>query len=213
MANRRTESNRINTGRSKFASFLLVLLPGFMFLGLLAPAAVTVEYEGEEETVLPLAFRNFQLPTRRPMIGTRSTVDAASTELAAIRDALLKGTRMFAGRAKEALDLANFEVQGDKRIVLDEDAAEEDVVNSLFDSSSGSGGILAVDLTPLWNESRFDIIPAPLRTWGDRPDDDFAGDALVFRSPVPQPVEIPEPQSAALVVLGLVGLALRRSRD
>ena len=63
MANRRTDSNRRNSGRRNFAGWLLTLLPGFMFLGLLAPAAVSVKPKAEENYG-PLSFHNFS--PRRP---------------------------------------------------------------------------------------------------------------------------------------------------
>jgi hypothetical protein len=215
MADRRIASNGRDGTRSRLASAMLVLLPGFIFLGFLAPAAVTVHYEGEEETVRPLTFRNFQLPFRRPMIASEKTVQAASrgSEFEAIRELLASGTRLIARGAREALAFAKLEMNSDdRRIVLEAEEVEEDVVERLFDATRGRDAILVADLTPLWESAVFDVIPAPLRTWGEHVDDDFVGPGLVFREPVPQPVAIPEPESAALVLIGLTVLGIRRIR-
>ena len=59
MAKRRTDSNRRD-----LATWLMMLLPGFMFVGLFAPAAVKVKPKAQEE-VGPISFRNFA--PRRPI--------------------------------------------------------------------------------------------------------------------------------------------------
>ena len=210
MANRRTDSNRISTGRSRLATFLLVLMPGFMFLGLLAPGAVVVQEEQEEEVVAPIVFRNFQLPTRTPMLGDRVAVDAGISEIAAIRDVLAAGVQLI-DRAKEALDLIDFEMQAEEEIVLDDGATEAQVVQELFDSTpSMDENVLIAETNNLLDDPRLNILPGPFNTRGERPDDDFAGEALVFNNPVPQPVEIPEPATGALLALGLAGFAISR---
>ena len=212
MANRRNGSKN-STGRSRFASLMLVLMPGFMFLGLLAPAAVTVHEELEEEAELPLVFRNFQLPTRTPLLGDRITVGAGFTDVAAIRDVLATGVRLIAEHAKKSLDIIDFEMQKDDEIVLGGEPGEDEVVQQLLDpmtSPSIGENVLVAETSQLLDHRHFDVIPGPLRTWGTHPDDDLAGDALVFRAPVPRPVEVPEPASGILVALGVVGLAFFR---
>src|SRR5688572_1104287 len=59
MAKRRPDSNRRD-----LAAWLMLLLPGFVFVGLLAPAAVSVKPKAKDETG-PISFRNFR--PRRPI--------------------------------------------------------------------------------------------------------------------------------------------------
>ncbi len=210
MANRRSDSNRISTGRSRLATFLLLLMPGFMFLGLLAPGAVVVQEELEEEVASPIVFRNFQLPTRTPMLGDRVAIDAGISEVAAIRDMLAAGVKLI-DRAKEALEIIDFEMQSKEEIVLDDGATEAQVVRELLDSTpSMDESVLIAETNNLLDDPRLNILPGPFNTRGERPDDDFAGEALVFNNPVPQPVEIPEPATGALFAFGLAGFAMSR---
>src|SRR5262245_47965621 len=66
MGKRRSESNRNGKGRRDLARFVLMLLPGFMFVGLLAPAAVSVKPKAEEHRYAPVSFRSFA--PRQPIV-------------------------------------------------------------------------------------------------------------------------------------------------
>ena len=209
--NRRTGSDAREGPRSRLAAALLVMLPGFMFVGLLSPGAVTVDYQAPERAAETL--RDFPFPTRQPMIAISAATLDATRELGALRDLLVDGGRLVAHGAKKMLRLPKAQpADGDGDIVLeDQESAGRELVDELFDSTKARDpDELVADLSALWDK-RFGKLKGPLDV-SDRMWDDFPGEVVVGAGVVPTPVAVPEPESAALVVLGLIGIAVRRTR-
>jgi len=206
MAKRQTDSS----GRRSFAALLLMLLPGFMFLGLLAPAAVTVRPEAESETIGADTFRSFA-PARPPLLPPRAIARAALPD-ASLLEPLFSGARLLAQEAQRVFDLPQVAAAGEEDIALEEeDVVEEYVADTLFDESVEQP-VLAVDLTPLWDPVVFDVIPPSILRDGYSMYDDFHGGSVRFSGPPPAPFVVPEPETSALLVLGLIALALRAQR-
>jgi hypothetical protein len=216
MANRRTGTETREGVRSRLATFLLVLLPGFMFLGLLAPAAVKVEYKGAEQAAVAQTLRDFPLPAREPMIAITKATQQATAELGSLRDLLTNGTRLLSQSAKQMMRLPKAQNDDGESIVLDDEKPKRDnLVDQLFDSTGADepDGPLVADLNALWNKSKHGKIPGPLDPHGDRQYDDFPAEVVAVRGLTPVPVAIPEPESAALLLLGLIGMGMRRGRE
>ena len=88
-----------------------------------------------------------------------------------------------------------------------EDADEDYVSDAMFDQSVDRP-VLTVDLTPLWDPAIFDRIPATISKTGFTQYDDFHGNGVDLLRSAP-PSAIPEPQTGALLALGLAAFALR----
>jgi hypothetical protein len=209
MGKRRSESNR-NRGRRDLARFVLMLLPGFMFVGMLAPAAVSVKPKPEERRYGdPVSFRNFT--PRHSIHAPRPLAKRGATPSV---EPLFTGARYVAGEAPPlAMELPAVAAgaQPDEPIVLaQEDAVGDYVSDAMFDQSIDSP-VLSVDLTPLWNPALFDRIPGTISKGGYTQWDDFHGNGTRFVLGTPI-VPIPEPQPGALLALGLLALALRARR-
>jgi hypothetical protein len=200
MAKRRTNSNRRD-----LAAWLMMVLPGFMFLGMLAPAAVTVKPKAEDE-IGPISFRNFR--PRRP-IQFSLPIGAASD---ATLQPMFAGARYIFDQARQVFDV---DLVADDRarqeIVLAQDDVEDYVAETLFEGSEEDLGVLVVDLDPLWDPSVFDVIPELIDRRGFSQWDDFHGTSVPFVSGPPANV-IPEPAPSGLVAIGLAALAMRRKR-
>jgi hypothetical protein len=210
MAKRRTDSNRRSTGRHNLAAFLLMLLPGFMFLGLLAPAAVTVKRDAKSEFVDSVTFRSFR-PARLPLLTSRAIASAALAEVV-LPEPLFSGARLLAQEAQRAFELPDVAAEGDEEIELEkQDDVEDYVTDTLFDESLEQP-VLAVDLTPLWDPAIFDVIPPSILRDGYSMYDDFHGGGARIGGAPAAPFVIPEPETGALLALGLVALALRARR-
>ena len=205
MRKRGSEFNRNGSGRRDLARFVLMLLPGFMFLGLLAPAAVSVKPKPEERRYDAVTFRNPAL--RQPIQAPRPP---AKREATSAVEPLFTGARYIAGAQPPiaASDLPAVEAapHSDDQIVLaQEDAVDDYVSDVMFDQSVDSPA-LSVDFTPLWNPQIFDRIPATISKGGYTQYDDFHGNAVIRLGATPVP--IPEPQSGALLALGLLAMAM-----
>jgi hypothetical protein len=217
MAKRRNDSNARTPRRGSLAACLMVMLPGFMFVGLLAPAAVTVKPAKVEE-IGPISFRNFsprlplaQLPVAiasaaTPDIGTNAAVET-----------VFSGARYIAEQAKRVIETNPKNAGGGEEIVLAEETGTPDVdghvAGSLFDVTIGDPQPqLTVDLKPLWDPNLFDIIPGLRDYHGFRMWDDFQGTGPRLLKHATPSAPVPEPATGALVALGLVALGLSRKR-
>lgn len=200
MAKRRPDSNRRD-----LATWLMLLLPGFMFVGLLAPAAVSVKPKAQDE-IGPISFRNFR--PRRPIQFALPVGQAAFSESGL--ESVFAGARYVVDQAKRVVAF-DFQANDDKQIVLNEDDVENYVAETLFEASiEGDPQQLVVDLIPLWDPSVFDVIPALIDRTAWTQWDDFHGTSLPTGSG-PGTV-IPEPAPGALLAIGLAALAIRRKR-
>jgi hypothetical protein len=205
MAKRRTDSNRRNSGRRNFAGWLLTLLPGFMFLGLLAPAAVSVKPKAED-SYGPISFRNFS--PRHPL-NVPLHLAHAVFESNAVDTIVFSGARYIADQSKRVFEV-DTKAKDDQIVLASNDGAQDLVSETLF-AAAGDEVQLTVDLTPLWDPSVFDVIPGLLVRNGWSMWDDFHGTGAGPRTPLPSPV-VPEPSTGALLAFGLGALALRRRR-
>ena len=205
MAKRGTDSNRRNSGRRNLAAWLMTLLPGFMFLGLLAPAAVSVKPKAED-SYGPVSFRNFA--PRRPMQVPLHLVHAIfDTNSSAGDTVVFSGARYLAEQSKRVFDF-DAKANEDNQIVLAADDGVEDYVSENVFGTAGDEVQLKVDLLALWDPALFDVIPGLIARDGWSQWDEFHG---IGPGQKPrQPVIVPEPTTGALLALGLGALALRR---
>jgi hypothetical protein len=187
-----------------------MLLPGFMFLGLLAPAAVTVKPKAEEQTSSPVSFRDFT-PRRTIYVPRGIEITQGVADIAV--EPLFSGARQLARdrRERSEVDLPAVAAAAETREVITlakEDGAGDYVSDALFDQSEDNPA-LAVDFTPLWDPARFDIIPSSLASSGNTQWDDFHGNGVQLPRHPPRAVLVPEPATGVLLALGLVAMALR----
>jgi PEP-CTERM motif len=211
MGNRRTESNRPQGRRQRAVALLLALFPGFMFVGLLAPAAVRVTPVAETAVrAVPISFENFRY-AKRPMLVKDDVGATPNFTQVASADVFFSGARYLAQQAQKALQMPRFLSQEqENQIILDDDQGGVDDYVSEQILEEPKEPPLRVDLTPLWNPKVFDVIPPMLAWWGEAQYDDLVGPPSILIGPSPVPV--PEPHTAAMIALGLVVLALRSRR-
>jgi hypothetical protein len=207
MAKRATDSNGRTSRRRDLAAWLMMLLPGFMFVGLLAPAAITVHPQAEETYSLG-SFRDFEprRPLQVPLTIVHSLVPAAGVE------PIFSGARYLADQAKRVFELELNapnapSADNGKQIVLAEDDVQHYVTDSLFQGESSDQTVLSVDLTPLWNPALFDVIPGLIVRDGFNQWDDFHGTGPGGLRAPPAPAAVPEPTPGVLLALGLAAFA------
>ena len=198
MASRRIDPRWRGRAR-QLGVFLAFLLPGLALVALLAPAAVTVHTEGEEETVGLPSFRDLKIG-KRPLLARR---DFTSNFVAGHVDVeSLFSSAKLSGQADRRLVELPPVVDDSQEIVLSraDDGVERYVQKDLFDSTTEQP-ILAVDLEPRWNPDVFDIIPPLLSRYGHSQYDDFFGNGAALSGPVRQPFMVPEPATGVLLAL------------
>jgi len=203
MAKRATHSNRRNSGRRNFAAWLMALLPGFMFLGLLAPAAVSVKPKAEE-AYGPISFRNFapRRPLQMPLNLAHAVFDNNG-----IDTAVFSGARYLVEQSKRVFEVDAKKSDDDQIVLAANDGVEDYVSESMFGAASDEMQ-LKVDLTPLWDPAIFDVIPGLIARNGWTQWDDFHGLGSGHRAR--PPTVVPEPATGALLAFGIGALALRR---
>jgi hypothetical protein len=175
-----------------------------MFVGLLAPAAVSVKPIAEEGYA-PVSFRSFA--PRRPLQVPLTIAHAFPPQASA--DPVFTGARYLADQAKRAYDLDMAAEDSGKQIVLAQNDEDEETdssdSDSLFEGESSGQSLLTVDFTSLWDR-RFDEIPGLVARSGFSQWDEFHGTATPLGGNGPPAV--PEPATGALLALGLTGLGL-----
>ncbi len=209
---KRTESN--SQGRRDLAGWLMMLLPGFMFLGLLAPAAVSVKPVAVvTEQTDEISFRNFT--PRRPLA---SSIDIARSILDTPANAVepvFTGATYVVEQAKRIVqhgstpDVAAAAEDNQILLAAEENGVEEYVADTLFDQPTDTT-VLVADLSPVWDPAVFDVIPGLLVRDGYQMWDDFHGTGTGRPLGPPRPLVVPEPATGALLAIGLSALALRR---
>ena len=199
MAKRRTDSNRRD-----LVAWLMLLLPAFMFVGMLAPAAVKVKPQAEDETG-PITFRNFA--PRQPI---QYALPAARAAAQLRGDPAFTGARLLPDEPRRDLPVDVAAAGADSEIVLAQDNVETYVAETLFEAPiDDPQPRLVVDLTQLWDPSLFNIIPHLIDRSAWTQWDDFHGTSTRFPGSTPTNV-IPEPATGGLLAIGLAALALRR---
>ena len=206
MAKRRTDSNRRD-----LATWLMMLLPGFMFVGLLAPAAVKREAEG----------------ARRRSVRSRSAISrrAADPVLAPARAARRcrsrRSSRCSRARATSSTRRSasfEFDVKADDDEQADRAAAEDSVENyvaeTLFEAPIEGERAARRRPRPALGSVRVRRDPRPDRSQRTHAVGRFPRHerALPDRSRAAATV-IPEPATGGLLAIGLAALrAVRRKR-
>src|SRR5262245_8850255 len=204
MAKRRTDSNRRG-----LAAWLMMLLPAFMFVGMLAPAAVKVKPQVEDETG-PITFRNFS--PRRPIQYAFPSAGTASPQLR-VEEPAFTGARLLPGEPKRELPVDVAAASAGNEIVLAQDNVENYVAETLFEAPiDDPQPRLVVDLTQLWDPSLFGIIPDLIDHSAWTQWDDFHGTSTRFPRGAAPINTVPEPATVGLLAIGLASLALRRKR-
>ena len=204
MARRRTDSNRRGSGRRNFAAWLMTLLPGFMFLGLLAPAAVSVKPKAED-SYGPISFRSFA--PRRPFQMPLHLAHAVFENSAAGDTVVFSGASYLAEQSTRVFE-PEAKTNGEDQIVLAANDGIEDYVSENVFGTAGDEVQLKVDLLALWDPAIFDVIPGLISRNGWDQWDEFHG---IGKGHGPrQPLIVPEPTTGALLAFGLGALALRR---
>jgi hypothetical protein len=118
---------------------------------------------------------------------------------------LFMGSQYRADNGNRYTRLPNFPTSRGDVIVLDD--VDTFLTDTLFKDTLQPG--VVADATAVWDPNVFDVIPDTTGFDGGNQFDDFTGQGSVSQAPPPV---IPEPRTGSLVVLGLLGLALRAHR-
>jgi hypothetical protein len=176
-----------------------------MFLGLLAPAAVSVKPKAEEGYG-PVSFRPFA-PRRsfQPLHLARAVFENSNPGDVVV----FSGARYLEEQSKRVYEIEAKAKENNPIVLAANDGVEDYVSQNVF-GTVGDEVQLTIDLTPLWDPKIFDVIPGLIARNGWSQWDDFHGISPGHR-PLP-PVIIPEPTPGVLLGFGLGALALRRRR-
>lgn len=205
MVKNRKQKARTRPVRHGLVVSILLLLPFLAIGGALAPGLVTVQYE-EEEELAPrqrVPYRPVRL-ARRPLLVPRDFSMGFVPEIMDL-ERLFMGTQYRADIGDRYTRLPSFPRSRGDVIVLDD--VDTFLTDTLFKDTLQPG--VVADATAIWDPNVFDVIPDTTGFDGSNQFDDFTGQGSVRDTPPPI---IPEPRTGSLVVLGLIGLALRAHR-
>ena len=205
MVQSRKQKARSRPVRHGFVISILLLLPFLAIGGALAPGLVTVQYE-EEEELAPrqrVPYRPVRL-ARRPLLVPRDFSMGFVPEMMDL-ERLFMGSQYRADVGDRFTRLPSFPRSRGDVIVLDD--VDTFLTDTLFKDTLQPG--VVADATAIWDPNVFDVIPDTTGFDGSNQFDDFTGQGSVSNAPPPI---IPEPRTGSLVVLGLLGLALRAHR-
>jgi hypothetical protein len=205
MVKNREQKARSRPVRHGFVISILLLLPFLAIGGALAPGLVTVQYEEEEEFApyQRVPYRPVRL-ARRPLLVPRDFSMGFVPEVLDL-ERLFMSSQYRADVGDRLTRLPSFAHSRGDVIVLDD--VDTFLTDTLFKDTLQPG--VVADATAIWDPNVFDVIPDTTGPDGSNQFDDFTGQGSV--SQVSPPI-IPEPRTGSLVVLGLLGLALRAHR-
>lgn len=213
---KRAEETSREPGRNRLVGTLFSLLPAAMILGLLAPDVVETQLVAAQSAVMPTAPsrmawqpQHFKSPL---LVPSELLVDHGIdlVEISGLVERVARALESAGSRAdrKRALNLEELITaqapDEDEPFVDDGDLVEEEIFRNMLEPA------LKVDLSPVWIPEA-DVIEWDVRGLGSGYSlfVDFAGDAGAVRDRPPSS-PVPEPGTATLLSLGLLGLALRR---
>lgn len=195
--------------RHALATVVFWLLPLLAFAGVLAPEFVKVQVEESEEEIArregTLLFRPVRLG-RPPLVVPRDYAGGFMPEVFDLER--LFRSDQFRGELGQMLaQLPSFPSSRGDSIVLDDVDVDDLVADGLFEDLLDPS--FALNSRDIWNPGIFDVIPPLFGLGNDVRWDDFPGPSGL---PSDGDVVVPEPGTASLLALGLLGLAALRHR-